>query len=545
MLERLGGAGRSGRARSCVALSLVAWLSGCAAPGTDFEALPFYREDRTTPAIVRADVPLALVTYDHYDADAIAPVASYAVPSGKPPPDEDVTFVRAPFPFGAWINDGHRRYYTLTAFVGGEGVGTAGPVGRSLATDAQIRTRPIAIGANAEAGGFAGFPLSFYDTFVDHDETVEHVDGQDEDRDTGLLPLFAWGRGSGDDEHDYLAVAPFGGTTKGVLGKEKITWFGFPLPLYARVEDRAYTSHHVLWPLVNWVDGPRNEGFRVLPFYAHYERKGVRGHPIYERTWLMWPLITWQREEYPGEAPTETFLAFPFYGFIDGPTVYSRTVLFPFFKYEERKFPETWELRAPFPFVQIGGGPDRWKYDFWPFFGWKERPGFERQFALWPVFRREALEYPHSTFDGLWLLPFFWRTDWFHKETGTHQTVTRVWPLAHHRVTPGDTVDFALLSPWWWNDPGFERTIGALLRLYHYHRDPDGGVEHQALLGLFSWRDLPALEREGLERPEYWRLSLLFGLFHLRSLGGERGLRLFWLPEITWGEVEPDPRRTP
>lgn len=521
------------------------WLAGCAAPGTDLEALPFYREDRTTPAIVRADVPLALLTYDHFDADAIAPVASYAAPRGEPPPDEDMTIVRAPYPFGAWINDGHRRYYTLTSFVGAEGFNTAGPLGRTLSTDAEVRSKPFAsVTSNAEAGGFALLPFAFYDTFIDHSETAADVEGKDEDHDMGFLPLFAWGDGSSE-EHDYLAVAPFGGTTKGLIGKEKITWLGFPLPLYARVEDRAYTSHHVLWPLVNWIDGPRSEGFRVLPFYAHYEKKGYRGHKIYERTWLMWPLITWQREEYPGEAPTDTFLAFPFYGYIRGPTVDSWTVLFPLFKYEERKFPDLWELRAPFPFVQVGGGPDRWKADFWPLFGWKERPGFERQFALWPIFRREALEYSHATFDGLWVLPFFWRTDWHHVETGTHRTTTRVWPLLHHRVTPGNTVDVAVLSPWWWNDEGFDRTFGALLRLYRYHRDPDGGVEHQALLGLLSWRDLPALERDGLRRPAYWRLSLLFGLIHLRSLGGERGLRLFWLPEITWGEVEPAPGRSP
>lgn len=542
MLARRGRAGRSG---AWLAPWVMVCAAGCAAPGTDFEALPFYREDRTTPAIVRVDVPLALLTYDHFDADAIAPVASYAVPEGEPPPDEDVTIVRVPYPFGAWVNDGHRRYYTLTSFVGNQELVNAGPAGRLTSGNSAVRADPVAnVVPDAETGGLALFPFSFYDTFVDHGETIPDAAGGEEDHDTGLLPLFAWGDGSGE-EHDYFAVAPFGGTTKGLIGKEKITWFGFPIPLYARVEDRAYTSHHILWPLVNWVDGPRNEGFRILPFYAHYERKGVRGHSVYERTWLMWPLVTWQREEYPGEPPTDTFLAFPFYGYIEGPAVHSWTVLFPFFKYEERKFPDVWELRAPFPFVQVGGGPDRWRADFWPFFGWKERPGFERQFALWPIFRREALEYPHSTFDGLWILPFFWRTDWFHRETGTHETATRVWPFAHHRVTPGDTVDFAMLSPWWWDDPGFERTLGALLRLYHYHRDPDGGVEHQALLGLFSWRDLPALERDGLHRPEYWRLSLLFGLFHLRSLGGERGLRLLWLPEITWGEVEPDLGRTP
>lgn len=524
-------AARRGRAGP-LALT-AALLAGCAAPGTDLEALPFYREDRTTPGIVRVDVPAALLSYDAFEADAVAPVVSYVVPDGKPPPDEDFSILRFPWPFGSWVRDGERRFYMLTAFFGAEGFGSPGPVGRRLSTESAVRAQPLAVGAaDAARGGIGSLPLTFFHTRVDHDD-IPDVPTTDEDVDTGILPLFATGGGSGD-KHDYLAIAPFGGTTRGILGKDKITWYGFPYPVYARVEDRAYTSHHVLWPLINWLEGPNNRGLRILPFYAHYERTGFRGDPIYERTWLMWPLLTWQKEQYPGEAPTRTFFAFPFYGHIRGPTVDSVSVLFPFFRYEERKFPETWELRAPFPFVQIGGGPGRFKADFWPLFGWKHRPGFDRQFAIWPLFRREALDYDRARFDGLWALPLFWSTRWQYHETGLEQRRVRVFPLLHYRALPGGTVDVAALSPWWWDDVGFERTIGSFLRLYRYHRDPDGGVEHQALLGLFSWRDLPPLER--VDRPAYWRLSLLFGMFHLRSLGGERGLRLFWLPELTWGE---------
>ena len=77
----------------------------------------------------------------------------------------------------------------------------------------------------------------------------------------------------------------------------------------------------------------------------------------------------------------------------------------------------------------------------------------------------------------------------------------------------------------------FGRTLAPFFRLYHYTRDAQGGTEHQALLGLFSLRDLPASE----DRAEYFRVSLLFGLFQYRNLGGERGLRFLWLPEIAWG----------
>lgn len=527
-------------------LAALVGLAGCAAPGTDFEALPFYREDRTTPGIVRADVPLLLFTYDHLDAEraGTAPIASYATPE-KPPVDEDITLVRFPYPFGNWLHDGKRTQYLFTSFIAAEGVGlgTAGPGGRSLSTDADVRADPIPIASDAESGGVGTLPFVFYDTFIDHNDLPDMV-GEDEDHDFGLLPLFAAGNGTRDEE-DYLAIMPFGGKTKGLLGKDEILWVGFPYPLYARAEDRRYVSHHILWPLVNWIeDEPtpesteHHEGFRILPFYGHYARTTMGGVSIYDRTFILWPLFTWTTEGAPwDEAETETIFLFPFYGQIRGPYQENTTVLWPFFRWEHSKIDDYWEVRAPFPFVQLSGGPDgRWKRDFWPLFGMKHRPGYDRWFALWPLLRSETLEDERRTFDGFWAMPLFWHTSWKYKEHGTEEATTRLYPLLHHRRTPGGTVDFAALSPWWWDDPGFERTLGSLLRLYHYHRDPSGGVEHQALLGLFSWRDLPALEEP--RRPDYWRLSLLFGLFQLRSLGDEGGLRLFWLPEITWGDRE-------
>ena len=41
-------------------------LSGCVSDGTDFEALPFYRADRTQPGILRVDLPPLLTTLDTY-----------------------------------------------------------------------------------------------------------------------------------------------------------------------------------------------------------------------------------------------------------------------------------------------------------------------------------------------------------------------------------------------------------------------------------------------------------------------------------------------
>ena len=546
-------------------------VAGCAAPGTDYEALPFYREDRTIPGVVKVDVPLLLMTVDTWPTvetgdtqrqplpgpggeldrthgDAVRAAADEGDGAGTVLVEEEEEvegverdyYVRFPWPFGLWQRSGGRRSWTLTAFALGEGFGrNGGPAGRAVSSEPGVSEDVITAFADGpETGGLFSIPFVFSDTLVDHRDQRD-VPGEDLDHDLHLWPFFVYGGGTGD-EHDYFALAPFGGTTQELIGKEKITWVGFPYPLFAKVEDRSYDSYHVLFPFINWVDGPRNSGFRVWPFYGHYERRGLRGDPIYDRTYLMWPFLTWSTSGMNEVASTETFFFFPFYGRIRGPWTGAVTVLWPFFKYQEdRTFNqgETWELRAPFPFLIVGGGtdPDRFRFDVWPLFGVKERKNFHRHFALWPIWRYESLELRDREFSGQWLLPLFWRTKWEEKATGATQHKVRVFPLLHYRGYRDGSMELAALSPWFFDDQGFERTLGPLFRLYRYTRNAAGGTEHQALFGLFSYRDLP--EQPEVDRPAYTRLSLLFGMFQYYELGRQRGLRLLWFPKaITWGD---------
>lgn len=543
----------------------AAVLAGCAAPGTDLEALPFYREDRTDPAVTRVDAPPILLAFDAADLAPVESGASAAVP-GEPPhedrpllPDQDhrglAWLLRFPWPFGLITSDGKHRSVSVTGFLAGEGVGTQpGPAGRLLSPEGAVRHDGLAnFASDPEAGGIGTLPFVFYDNFVDHGDLPDYPT-RDEDHDVGLLPLFAWGDGDREEE-SYFALMPFGGVTRGQWGKEEITWVGFPYPLYACAQDRMYRSHHVLWPLVNWIDGDTRpeperygeakvDGFRVLPFYGHYERTSIRGEPVYDRTFVMWPFLTWASDGLNEPVPTETFMAFPFFGSLEAPERSVTTVMFPFLKWEEDRRWDTWEVRAPFPFVKVGGGGDgRWQLDLWPLWGAKHRPGveeregrpgrptYDRWFALWPLVRAESLEGGGGRdYSGVYALPLFWRTAW--SKAGERDEVSmRVFPLLHWRHRRDGSAEWAVLSPWWRDDDGFQRVLGPFLRLYRWSRDRHGGTEHQALLGLASWRDLPAVPG----RPEYSRLSVLFGLVQVRSLGDEGGLRLLWLPEITWG----------
>ena len=101
-----------------LALALLAVCAGCAAPGTDIEALPFYREDRTEAAATRAEVPALLLAYD---AAEPAPVTSGAAPQDgfEPAPDRPELrdrdhrgvgwILRFPWPFGTLVADGHHH----------------------------------------------------------------------------------------------------------------------------------------------------------------------------------------------------------------------------------------------------------------------------------------------------------------------------------------------------------------------------------------------------------------------------------------------------
>jgi len=287
----------------------------------------------------------------------------------------------------------------------------------------------------------------------------------------------------------------------------------------------------------------------------------------------MWPIVSWARNSeqvgsYDEETdefratPTEEIFIFPFFGRIVGPDDKDYTVLWPFFRYNEIPSTNFWELRAPFPIFIISHGSDpalvrqgktaeRIRFDIWPVFGVKTRPGYIRYFGAWPIYRFEARDDDWADDTKIFFVPLF---QWHHhheKEKtkefpkGPDYQRTRLWPIFLYRRGARDDVEFATLSPLLWDDPnGFERILYPFFRLYEYKRSSVGAVQHRFLLGLASWRHDPAVEdaaRGGYSRYEYTRLSLLFGLVQYRSGGtleeesSRSGLRLFYLPEITWG----------
>lgn len=524
------------RIRSRASLVVLTVLAGCAAPGTDFEASPFYRQDRLLQ--VRKDPdPEKVGTPESPDRNATEPAVKTKIPPLliRDTRDEDRTRVRLnlPFPFVEYSRNRDDSKFLAT------------PIVPLFAAGLPPLRAVFGMGPAYRKGGLGIYSL-------DHDEDTLDEGDDETDRDTGAFPLFAYGHDK--DEGTYLTLAPFGGKTLGLFGKDDMHWWGFPYPLYLYTRDNDFESRHVLWPFINWVNGEGRSGFRVWPFYANYTRHDDEGKLAYDRTWLLWPLLTWQTNganlmkegpdgELVPEDPTRVFAFLPFYGHVHGPRIHETDILWPLFRWttypkvgDQRE--EGWELRAPFPFVIIGHYDEgETRYDFWPFFGIRRRPGYVRHFALWPFERYELIDDDWVKDRNFAIFPFWQDHEHLDRRTGRSYRRWQLWPFVHYRREEDGSKEWNALSIFPFRNELLEDLLLPFVTLWR-HREIPGlkSSETSLLFGLAGWRNAQPPGDE-----EYDRVSLLFGLFQYRRKGSERALRFLWLPEWpVWGTDEGD-----
>jgi hypothetical protein len=346
---------------------------------------------------------------------------------------------------------------------------------------------------------FLLYPLFYNIKRVDHNGFIDH--------DYALFPLLFGGHSV--DEGGYFTLLPFGGTLKGIGGKDEIV--GVLPPLYIYMRDKEFHSYHYLFPFINRVEGGGRKGWRIFPFYGHYERWDEQGRQAYDRTFVLWPLLTLHRNNMNSAHPVDVFFFLPFYGRVKSDNVDRYTVLWPLFKYVDLKKEGFWELRAPFPVVIFARGKDRSRSDIWPLIGFKERPGFKRHFVLWPIERYEAQDNEEYRDEKLWILPIYWHYYRRWKEDGSYRKEVKIWPLFRYRRSRDGETAVSLLAPFWFKDPeAFEKIWEPLFRVYHNYREEDG-----------------------TEVTTY-----LWGLIQYSRKGARKGLRLFYLPEIPFGGGE-------
>jgi hypothetical protein len=344
-----------------------------------------------------------------------------------------------------------------------------------------------------------------------------------QDEDTIVFPFVF--TGTHPVEGSYLYVFPFGGTLRGLLGKDEAA--GVLFPIYGWTRDRDTETHHVLWPLISWTHGGGATGFRVLPFYGHQEKVNEAGEVVFDRTTVMWPFIHFAHDGTNSRNRFDSVVVFPFFGRTRSPWMDDDAILWPLFRWFHDKQTGYREWRLPFPFLIVGSGGDQTRFDLWPLYGQRHRGDFRRHFALWPIGRREVQDTEAWTDSRLWVLPLFWTMNRTWKDGSGEDVRTSLFPLLRYVRRRDGAFEVRALAPLWFEDPmeNFDTILDPLWRLFRYARDAEGRTALDLLFGLYSSRTTQADEERS-------RWDLLGGLVgHSTMADGSGKTRLLWVIE--------------
>jgi len=343
------------------------------------------------------------------------------------------------------------------------------------------------------------------------------------DRDLYIVPCIAWG--DSPDEGSHFALFPIAGKLTSFLGNEEVRFVLWPI--FTRIRNRGTVSHHLFYPLINWLHGGGRSGWRVWPFWAVYRGETEEGKPRYRRYYVLWPFFSYQRNNLETSVPSTAWVFFPFYSRIEGKNISRLYVMWPLFSWAEDRKRRYTAWGMPFLPIRFGSGDDEKQIDIWPLFGWwKNHPRARgknavlfRQYALWPIQRYEFRRTEAIKGSQFWFLPFWWRSDIRWRRDDTYRKRRKIWPFfAWERTNEKSNWEVFSLLPWF--DEDVERFWGRFWCVARYRRYKDRKAL-EILWGLFSREE--SGERSG------WRFA--GGLLGAeRHRDGSRTYRIFFIP---------------
>jgi len=359
--------------------------------------------------------------------------------------------------------------------------------------------------------------------------------------------------GTREDGMAYWGIMPFGGKVYDRFFGEEAEWALFPL--YFRSVRRGEATTYFPWPFLSVTGGldpaTKHTGFRVVPFYGQETKEGV-----FEKYFALWPLVLYQRTGLDGDDPQTDLAVLPFYASHRGTALDSTTVLWPFFTYtdnRERQF-EQWDIL--WPFGKVARGEGRQTVQAFPLymddrkvlrneFLMKEIR-YRDRFLLFPLYARNEEEYLDSRKVRDRILWYLYSDA---REEGSDGSSRRVdaWPFVRYERDREGAVIFqtlALLEAFLPANEWIERNYSPLWSLYTYRRNPAGDSVYSFFWNLLRHEETQAgtsIEVLGpllqyREAGADSAFSLLGGLFQYEVQQGERSVRLFGAPVITWSE---------
>ena len=292
-----------------------------------------------------------------------------------------------------------------------------------------------------------------------------------------LLPLYAKGRSSAGEE--YSAFFPIYGRMDDWFGRDRVKFVLFPLYWHSELNDLR--TDHYLWPFISRTTGNDVYRFRVFPFYARSEKRGVG-----ENRSILWPFWSTARYDRPGSRGSG-YVLFPIYG--HSKTEQSETWMFipPFFRHTTGKAGT--ENIILWPFIQTQKSKAREKVYVWPLYGRRTTEQENRRFWLWPfIWNRTETERNHIS-KYVRVFPFY-DSESTRLKTPDKPVVDRyvsIWPLGSYERVKDDYKRFRFLDLWPFRDTKpIERNLTPWWTLYKYERTP-AGRENTLLWGLVHW----------------------------------------------------------
>lgn len=346
-----------------------------------------------------------------------------------------------------------------------------------------------------------------------------------------FFPVF-WGKTRAGEK--YGGVFPVYGQWKERFTRDEITFVMWPLYSTAKWEGNKKTT--ILWPVISWTEGPKEQAFRVWPFYGWEKRPGE-----YESHFYLWPVGHYSREDLNTNEPLTKKMIFPLYISETSVNRNKKIILWPFFNYYHNKLVgyKQWDL--PWPFIQYARAEDYEVKKFWPLFTEKKKPNAYEFSLLWPFYQYSLEDLPEdkavrSTYRFL-LISKAQTTVW--PETNEKETVGRLWPLYSlmTRRDGSEYLRFPDIIPT--ADEGFERNYGPIFRLYEYEKDKKGNKRSKFLWGLYRHEETGVGSLTELSflfsrksAPDLTRVSVLHGLFEYLRTPAFKTLKVLYIPEV-------------
>jgi hypothetical protein len=341
---------------------------------------------------------------------------------------------------------------------------------------------------------------------------------------------------SPDPEKNYFGLFPIAGEVHNLLLYDRISWLAFPFSI--RLERGDVTTVGRPWPFIRFVEGAETQGFHFWPFYGQVERAGD-----FSRRYYLWPLGYSVQRDLHKEQPFEARGFIPFYTTSRSENAVSETFFWPFFGYTTSFSPQYDEVRYFWPlFVQRRGEHhyiNRWA----PIYTHSVRRGVEKQWVLWPLFRRERWierELLHQKAQVLYFV--YWSLAQSRPEQpgGTRASKRHLWPLFSWWDNGAGRRQAQILSLFEVFFPYNEiirENWSPLFALYRYDQQPEQ-TRHAFLFDFITWTHGEEEARLNIgplasyERTEKGRrFELLKGLLTVGAhTEGKRPFRLFWLP---------------